>query len=641
MIRRSIIRCLLSASVVGVAAAPAPAAAQQIDRIVAFGDSYADTGIAKATMIGDPLAPDSLKAILNSLYPTGRFSGGTNYIDTLADILNVPVENYAVGGALAGTFPVPFGSGTSNNTNCGPGVVAGSPAICPLGFTYEVDQFTNTGTQNPLFPAGSGTLDEGDLVVVSIGGNDARYYQQNYSAFPSAPFIAGSIAGANASLDRLVAAGAPTISFLAGDTGRLPEVAGDPAAAAIRSAYSSTFNTAMQSTLAGYAADGVIVHYLDLNTLGDEIIANPAAYGLTSAGPCPAAEVVRCVTDASFVNQYLFYVDGLHLTSAGFAIVARYVAAQVDAPLTLQAPADAGLDTARQFGRTLNSRSDLYRGDQFAGLRLYAIGDTYSRDVPESSRTFGFDIDGVGGTIGAEYGFAGGAVGAAVNYTRPEVNFHGDAAQVRGKTWQLGAYGNFASGGLFGQGYLGYGKDNNDIDRRGVIDELESNPDGSHAVAGVKAGYLIPIGNLFGVFQGVEAGPIVALDYARAKVDGYTETGDPALTLNVSKQSVKSTAGQIGLEARANVEGVRPYTAVVAEHDFSGNGRVIRFSQTVAPTIVNLWDVEGDEETYGRIISGATANLWAGATIDWSMSSTFGRDNGREFGMQLGLRAAF
>ena len=644
MIRRRVVRCLLSASAVGLAVAPAPAAAQQIDRIVAFGDSYADTGIAIDTMLGDPLAPADLKALLSTLYPTGRFSGGTNYVDTLSDILNVPVENYAVGGALAGTFPVPFGTGASNNTNCGPGVVAGSPAICPKGFAYEANQFLGIGAQDPLFPTGSGpTFDESDLVVISVGGNDARYYQQNYSAsFPADPFIAGSIAGANAVLDDLVDAGAPTISFLAGDTGRLPEVSDDPAAAAIRSAYSGAFNTAMQSTLAGYAADGVIVHYLDLNTIADQIIANPAAYGLTSAGACPGAELVRCITDSTFLNQFLFNVDELHLTSAGFAIVARYVAAQVDAPLTLQAPADAGLDTARQFGRTLTSRSDLYRGDQYAGLRLFAIGDTYSRDVSEDSRTFGFDIDGVGGTIGAEYGFAGGSVGAAVNYTRPKVNFHGDAAQIRGKTWQLGAYGSFGSGGLFGQGYVGYGKDNNDIDRVGVVEALEASPDGSHVVGGLKAGYLLSIGDLFGgLFKGVQAGPIAAIDYAKAKVDGYTETGDPVLTLNVSKQSLKSTAGQIGLEARADVEGVRPYTAVVAEHDFSGNGRVIRFSQTTSPTIVNLWDVEGDDETYGRIISGASANLWTGATIDWSMSSTFGRDNGREFGMQLGFRAAF
>ena len=30
----------------------------------------------------------------------------------------------------------------------------------------------------------------------------------------------------------------------------------------------------MQSTLAGYAADGVIVHYLDLTLLGEQVTAN-------------------------------------------------------------------------------------------------------------------------------------------------------------------------------------------------------------------------------------------------------------------------------------------------------------------------------------------------------------------------------
>jgi phospholipase/lecithinase/hemolysin/uncharacterized protein YhjY with autotransporter beta-barrel domain len=636
-----IARGLVSVSIAALAALPAPAAAQHIDRIVAFGDSYADTGIATATMLGDPTAPADLKALLSTLYSTGRFSGGTNYVDTLSDILNVPVENYAVGGARAGTFPVPFGTGTSNNTSCGPGVVAGSAAICPKGFAYEVNQFLNIGAQDPLFPAGSGTtFDEGDLVVVSIGANDARYYQQNYSAFPAAPFIAGSIAGANAGLDQLVAAGAPTISFLAGDTSRLPEVFGDPAAAAIRSAYSSAFNTAMQSTLSGYAADGVIVHYLDLNAVGDRIIADPTLFGLTSAGPCPAAEATRCVTDANFVNQFLFYVDGLHLTSAGFAIVARYVAVQLDAPLTLQAPADLGLDTARQWGRTLTSRIDVNgRGLIAPGLRLFAVGDFFSRDVPESAANHKFDIDGVGGTIGGEYGFGSGLVGLAANYTRPRVSFGSDAAEVDGRSWQIGAYGSFGMGGFFGQGYVGYGSDRHDIERVGVIDELTAEPDGSHVVAGAKAGYLL---SLDGLISGLRAGPVAAIDYARAKVDGYTESGDAALTLTVNDQSLKATTGQLGVEGRWQlIEGVSPYFTLVAEREMSGDSRVIRFAQTSAPTIVNLWNVEREKETYGRTTSGASFNLWQGASLNTSISRTFGREGGQEFGAQLGFKTGF
>ena len=53
---------------------------------------------------------------------------------------------------------------------------------------------------------------------------------------------------------------------------------------------------------------------------------------------------------------------------------------------------------------------------------------------------------------------------------------------------------------------------------------MSAHPDGNHIVAGAKAGYLMGI-------AGLSAGPIVALDYARAKIDGYTEKGDPTLTL--------------------------------------------------------------------------------------------------------------
>ena len=43
----------------------------------------------------------------------------------------------------------------------------------------------------------------------------------------------------------------------------------------------------MQNTLAGYAANGVVVHYLDLNRVLDQIAANPAAYGITNGLNCP------------------------------------------------------------------------------------------------------------------------------------------------------------------------------------------------------------------------------------------------------------------------------------------------------------------------------------------------------------------
>src|SRR3569832_1980045 len=107
----------------------------------------------------------------------------------------------------------------------------------------------------------------------------------------------------------------------------------------------------------------------------------------------------------------------------------------------------------------------------------------------------------------------------------------------------------------------------------------------------------------------LSAGPIAAVDYAHANVQGYTETGDPVLTLNVSSQSQQSPTGQIGIEARGAIAGLRPYAALTAEHEFSGNGGVIHFSQTDAPVIVNSWDVGRTKGIYGRLSIGAAANV--------------------------------
>jgi outer membrane lipase/esterase len=62
----------------------------QVTGIQAFGDSYADIGNLWKFTGGVGQLP---------LYPTGRFSGGTNFVDTTSALLGIPQINYAVGGA--------------------------------------------------------------------------------------------------------------------------------------------------------------------------------------------------------------------------------------------------------------------------------------------------------------------------------------------------------------------------------------------------------------------------------------------------------------------------------------------------------------------------------------------------------------
>ena len=602
MFAKNVRRALACASLIAVAAGSAPASAQQIDRIVAFGDSYAD--------IGNALRLAGVNPISTQVYTTGRFSGGTNYIDTLSTILGAPQFNFAIGGAR------------TNNGN----QTAGLP-----GFTFEVAQF-NAGGGSLGFPVVDTTLTRNDLVAVSIGGNDARAYQQGGGTVAGASAAAATAAAsAQANLDIILSHGPATVSFLAGDTGQLPEIAGNPAGAQVRTAFSTAFNSDIQNVLAGYAQQGSIVHYLDLTAMLNDVKANPAAYGITNGLTCPAFPNTTCVVNPS---GYLFYGDLLHLTSDGFAIVAQYVAKQLAAPLTLQAPSDLGLDTASQFGRTLSTRSDLYGNTVTPGLKLFAVGDFVSRNVDASDDNSPFDIDGVGGTIGAEYGIGGGAIGVAGNYSRPRVRFGNDSARINAHSWQIGAYGGLTSGGLSGQAYVGYGWDKHKITRTGVVENMNANPSGTHVLAGAKGTYLIDVGP-------AKVGPLLQADYARAKVDGYTESGDPALNLNVGGQTAKSLRGQAGLEVRADFTGIHPYLDLTAEHEFSANNRVISFAQTSAPTIVNRWTVSGGKDTYGRVAFGAAADLWKGMSLDAAVTTTLGKDGGRATAGHVGIRANF
>jgi outer membrane lipase/esterase len=623
-IRRSIVRGFLCATALAGMSAATPATAQHVDSIVAFGDSYADDGNALALLLASPFVDPATKAQLAQVYSTGRFSGGTNYIDTLSQLLNVPVDNFAIGGAL-----------TDDANTFGP--------IVP-GFTTEWNAFLTGNTLGGVFPATDGAFDENDLLAISVGGNDARVFQQAGGTVDLAP-AAATVAAESAAegIDALVGAGARNISFLAGNTAILPEVflEDDPVAAAgIRNAFSTNFNQAIQANLAGHAADGVMVHYLDLTLIGERIMANPEAYGFTNTGPC--APAAQCVPNSNYTNGFLFYVDGLHLTSAGFRVVAQYIATQLQAPLTLEATGELGLETARQFGRTLSSRVDLSSprdGEVAQGAHLFIVGDTFSRDVKADVSSDHYDLDGTGVTVGLSYGFPNGTVGIAGNYTRPKAKFIDDAARTETRTWQVGGFAGYAIAGAFAQGYVGYGKDDHDLTRLGVIDSLSADADGNHWLAGAKAGYLMPLG----VFR---AGPVVAIDYVKAKVDGYTEDGDAALALDVDSVSGKSLTGSLGAELRGDFDNsgisVRPFVSAMLQKELSDGDRTIRFAQTSAPGIVNSWTVGDDsKKVYGRVSGGGSAAILNGVTLNALASTTIGRDGGNDVSAQVGLDVGF
>ncbi|MCM8557742.1 autotransporter domain-containing protein [Sphingomicrobium sediminis] len=610
---------LLGATLLGAAATmalPQAAHAQRVDRIVAFGDSYADDGNFFELVGLDPV--DTL------VYPTGRFSGGTNYIDTLGILLDAPIDNFAIGGAL-----------TDNTNTNGP----------PLGFATEYGAFLSGG--GGAFPTVNGTFDENDLLAISIGGNDARFYQTQGGDFAGAASAAvASAAQAEFGLDLLVDAGARNISFLAGNTAEIPEVAGQPnplEAAAIRNEYSTTFNAEIRQVLAGYAANGVMVHYLDLSAVNQSISANFSEFGLVGA-VCPIFPDTTCAADPAEAAKYLFYGDALHLTSAGFDIVAQYVATQLQAPLTLVAPSENALDNARQMGRAVTARMDGSSprdGGLGEGLNFFVQGDTFSRTTGMTMDSDAYAIENYGVAAGLEYGAGNAMIGLAVRYGMPEAEFLNGAAETESTSLSGSVYGAYALGPVFAQAYVGIGTDDHEIERRGVVDSLglEGQADGEHFFVGGKIGYLANVGKL-------RVGPVVAIDHLDVDVDPYTEMGDAALALSVSEAQISSTRGSVGVEVRGDFAGegiqLRPYGGIMLEKEMSGGPRDFTFSQTASPEIVNSWTVgELDDDIYGRLRAGFSAQIFSSLRLDVSATTTVDKGDGEETAASVGLTLGF
>ena len=523
---------LVCASILAASAALLPigeARAQTTFGVIqAFGDSYADTGnLFKILGMPNPVQ-----------YPTGRFSGGTNFVDTTSSLLGIPQNNFAIGGATTGPTNV-----------VGPGIP---------GFQQEWQGFVAAGKK--IAPS--------DLVEISIGGNDARAYYQG----------GGTLAGVNAAatvsanqalagINALVGAGARNLVFTTGDVGQLPEATGNPAAP-IGTAFSQNYNAQMQAALAAIARSGVRVEMVDVSLIGTQIKANPARFGVANVGACPVA----CIGNTALQNQFLFYFDGVHLTSLGFAIVGEYIVNRLNAPLTIGPQGDVGLSSAMGFASTIFGRLDTFRetsgfaatmNSYAADLKapytkappprpvaynpwsfyMLANGAVSDRQATVASR--GFNLDSVGGTIGTEYRINANAfVGGAFDYSNPKARLFNNQGTTEANAYQIGAYGEWTNANFFLQGLATVGWQNYRNVRPGVVDMITSNPDGTSVVAAGKVGYL------FGTPDKIQAGPIGSLLYARAKVNSYTEAGDPVLTLNVGQQTAETLIGSVGAQFR-------------------------------------------------------------------------------------------
>ncbi len=272
---------------------PAAMAIPTFSTYYVFGDSLSDTGNTQAVLGTNPIIANTAGYGAN-----GRFSNGPVWHETLATSLGLAPatrsrtaggKNYSHGGARV-----------DNATGASEGVL-----------TQYNDYMTLLA---------GGTADPNALFAVWAGGNNARDLVGNASPQAS---VASAIDALGGVLTGLINAGATT--FLVPnlpDLGRIPENRGT-ANQASASFVSGLWNSSLLDMLSGLAGtSGVSIYYLDVFSIFNGVLDNPAAYGFANTtGQCRSLGPLN-LTEISCANPdtWVFW-DAIHPTRAAHAVL--------------------------------------------------------------------------------------------------------------------------------------------------------------------------------------------------------------------------------------------------------------------------------------------------------------------------------
>jgi outer membrane lipase/esterase len=358
-----------------------------------------------------------------------------------------------------------------------------------------------------------------------------------------------------------------------------------------------------------------------------------------------------------------FYQNSVHPTGAAMALIATYMANQIDAPTTVvpQGAITASLATGfagSVLGRLDASRSFLPFGIGNAMAMAYAGPTKAAAPVKPEDRwsvysdfsyasssldkqflNAGYDYHAAAGTFGIEYRYdSRWRLGFALGYSQPDIALGVQNAHDHVKSYQFAGYSSFTDVNWFADALVAYGRHDFSLDRQGVIDVIRGSTSADTITAAARAGYLFNAGAF-------RVGPIAGFTYTHGVIGAYTESGDILLTMMVDRQTIDALTGDAGLQLRLPfVVGTAlysPFINLTAEQDFAGSGRNVTTTLVTAPLLPILTPVSAHDRTYGKVAAGIGATIAGNVNATLTASSTFAREGGNDFAVSGGIRAAF
>ena len=488
-LRTALLTSAATVAVLGTTLAPAQA---QFTRLFGFGDSYADTGTGPGgayRLIGlygtgtvaipyppGTLTPNDFWPCPRPTYTSCRFTGSTNFVDTLQSIYGLSsLVNYSIGGAR------------TSNTNTMPFLTAS------YGFPYELQQFVASGER----------FTNSDLIALSIGGNDLSGINVGSgtdTATQTTTVVAGAAASAAAAVggvQQLVAAGAHNIAWLGtGSSMWFPErTLGSAGTNSFdflneqRNAWADTYLRNTQLLLAPLAQAGVRIFLFNFGILQQRIHDNPGMYGFASipagyfgceAGPGTGSTPTIGSNRVALNVANCFYENSVHPTGAAMTLIGNYMSNQINAPTTVTPQASISTGLLTGFSTSVFDRLEASRrfqpfglGSAMAAMPRKAVAPTDPTDRwsvygdvtyagGNRDREFyaaSYDYNSVGGYLGAEYRLdPNWRVGGVFGYSQPEVKLAIQDARNRIDAFQFAGYSSYADAHWFADGIVAYGR---------------------------------------------------------------------------------------------------------------------------------------------------------------------------------------
>jgi outer membrane lipase/esterase len=402
---------------------------------------------------------------------------------------------------------------------------------------------------------------------------------------------------------------------------------------------SSGYNQLVDLQLAGAGLTHGIIR-ANINGLFTEILANPGTYGFTntSGSACPQS-ALYCNAQVVPGLNYLF-TDALHPTPQAYKIISDYFYGLTQAPLFAAALPDSSLNNARQLGSALDARYQAIRSQQRAVGTVSAFVDgAFNQDKiayngleskPKGQLyTLGLDFQ---ATPSLSMGLA-----MSRQQGKSDVTSSGTPGTLNDRTTLMTGLVSYNQDKFWIDGDVHVGSGDVDTSRSVTEGPATINIGGKtrQTQYGMRigGGYRLQYGSL-------THGPVAGLDFAHAKVGGFTEQGGNSSSMYFNEQTRSSLVGRVGWQLDATVGQFSPYAKVNYAHEFKQDDRTITAGLATA---LGDWttNLGKPASNWMEWTAGVSANFNKKVTAFGQLTATSGKNGGNQTGGNIGVAVSF